>query len=330
MAQHKAATDVTIAPLGERTLLEQIVHRSWMPVLAVTLAVTAWALYREHARKKDLHARDSAWTELFASSGAPEEYTALASRLGETPAAPWARLQAVRALVDEERFDEASVVLEELRQSAPDHPLSKDLLDFGDGRPPRSLLDDLSEAIEGQKGWVAEHPELFQNPPPPEDAPRVRLQTDQGDIVVALYQSEAPNHAANFLNLCGAKFYDGTRFHRVIPGLLVQGGDPNSRNEDRTAWGQGGPEAKIEPEPNDLHHFAGVLSAAKLPGEQQSSGSQFFLTTEKAHHFDGEHVVFGAVVEGLDVVRKISEGAIREGTGDQPENPATLTATEVL
>jgi len=330
MAQHKAATQVTIAPLSEKSFVEELVGRYWMPAAVVAVLITAWSLYSAYSAGQTQEALDAPWNELFEVEGDAAEYEALAERYADDPAGPWAQLMAVNTLAGEQEFDQASAALQELRASFPDHPLVTDPMDFGDGRPPRSLVDHLSEAIDGQRSWRSEHTELFENPPPPPDAPRVRLQTDQGDIVVALYQDEAPKHVANFLSLCEKGFYDGTRFHRVAPGFMIQGGDPNSRSEDRGTWGTGGPEEKLDPEPNQLHHFAGVLSAAKQPGESQSSGSQFFLTTNPALHLDGEHVVFGAVVEGLDVVRAIAQGAITQGTTDQPENPVTLTGTEVL
>jgi cyclophilin family peptidyl-prolyl cis-trans isomerase len=330
MAQHKAATDVTLAPLGERTAFEQALRRYWMPVAAALLLGTVLVLYLEHGRAKGHVEKSAAWAELFASLGKPEELESLAGRLDGDPAAAWARLQAAVALVGDRRLDEAAQAVEELRQTARNHPLAQDLYDFGDGRPPRSILDHLAEAIESQRSFEKAHPGLFANPPLPEDAPRVRLQTDKGDIVVGLYAEAAPKHVENFLTHCGEGFYDGTKFHRVVPGFLIQGGDPNTKGEDRSTWGQGGAEPKLDPEPNELHHFAGVLSAAKLPGETQSSGSQFFITTDAAHHLDGEHVVFGAVVEGMDVVEAIAEGPLREGSGEEPETPVVLQATTVL
>jgi cyclophilin family peptidyl-prolyl cis-trans isomerase len=330
MAQHKAATDVTIAPLGERSLFEQAVRRYWMPVAAALVLGTLFVLYREHGREKGKSEQSATWAELFASLGEPDELETLADRLDGDPAADWARLQAVVALVGDRRLDEAARALEELRGTARNHPLGQDLYDFGDGRPPRSLLDHLAESIESQRAFEKAHPDLFANPPLPQDAPKVRLQTEKGDIVVGLYAEAAPSHVENFLTHCRSGFYDGTRFHKVVPGILIQGGDPNSKSEDRTTWGQGGSEPKLAPEPNDLHHFAGALSAAKLPGETHSSGSQFILTTDPAHHMDGEHVVFGAVVEGMDVVRTIASGVLSEGSGDQPETPVVLMGTTVL
>jgi cyclophilin family peptidyl-prolyl cis-trans isomerase len=151
--------------------------------------------------------------------------------------------------------------------------------------------------------------------------------------VVQLYPDKAPNHVANFLKLAqapGTEGYSGTKFHRTIPGFMIQAGDPNSRSEDVTSWGQGGLDYTIPPEPSDLSHFAGVLSMAKKPTDFESSGCQFFITTNEAHHLDGVHTVFGAVVEGMDVVQQIASGEIAKDSGDRPANPVTIESVEVL
>lgn len=331
MAGHKAPTDVTIAPLSEKSFFEQLVSRYWIPALLIAFAVTAWMLYGEHSKGRSVAARAASWTELFQAEGASGDLaTFVDEHASDDPATPFALLLEATSLTNENKLEEANQALNELKAGYPDHPLVKDTWAFGDGRAERSVVAQLGDAIDAQMRWRAEHPELFENPPPPEDAPRVRIQTGAGDIVVALYPEQAPEHAANFLKLCQEGFYDGTRFHRVLPGFMIQGGDPNSRSEDRETWGLGGPEEKLDPETNDLHHFEGVLSAAKAPGEAESSGSQFFVTVGPAHHLDGEHVIFGAVVEGQDVAVEISKSPIAEGTGDQPAEPVVITGTEVL
>lgn len=331
MAEHKAPTDVTIAPLSEKSFFEELVSRYWIPALLVAIAITAWLLYGEHSKGRSLEARAESWTQLFEAEGAPDALgTFVDEHSKDDPATPFALLLEATSLTNENKLEEAHAALNELKTGYPDHPLVTDTWGFGDGRAPRSVVAQLGDAIDAQMRWHSEHPELFENPPPPEGAPRVRIQTGAGDIVVALYEDEAPQHVANFLKLCQEGFYDGTRFHRVLPGFMIQAGDPNSRSEDRATWGMGGPEEKLEPEANDLHHFQGVLSAAKAPGEAESSGSQFFLTVGPAHHLDGEHVVFGAIVEGEDVAETISQSPIAEGSGDQPEDPVAITGTQVL
>ena len=169
---------------------------------------------------------------------------------------------------------------------------------------------------------------LFSNPALPADAPRVRLNTSKGPIVVGLYVDRAPKHAENFLELCRKGFYNGTKFHRVVRGSLIQGGDPNSISGEPESWGQGGPGNSLEVETDPrLRHFKGALVAWKAPGETRSHGSQFFLTTADQNQMDGQTVVFGIVVDGFSTIEAIESGAVVE---DRPQDPATVESTEVL
>lgn len=339
MAKHKAPTAVTIAPLAEKSLLEQWVSKYWMPALGAFLAVTIGILWTHYQGQAEKLVRDGSWNRLMSETtptGVPRVPSApapvlagLSNDLAGTAAGPWARLLEVTTRIQDRDYEGAAEAAETLRREYPEHELVAVLHDFGDGEPPRSIVDNLIRSIEAQKNWEAQHPELFGNPPVPEGAPRVRLQTSAGDIVVGLYPDKAPAHVENFLKLCGEGYYDGTKIHRIVPGFMIQGGDPNSRDGEPSTWGQGGPDEKLDPERNDLFHFAGVLSAAKNPGESQSSGSQFFITTDPAHHLDGRHVVYGAVLEGMDLVQEISRGAIAEGTPDRPADPVTIEATEI-
>ncbi|MBK7642652.1 MAG: peptidylprolyl isomerase [Planctomycetes bacterium] len=170
---------------------------------------------------------------------------------------------------------------------------------------------------------------MFANPEPPADSPKVRIKTDKGDIVVALYAKEAPKHVENFLKLCREGFYNGIKFHRVMKGFMIQSGDPNSKTEDRATWGQGGPGYKVDREENKLHHFAGYLAAAKQGGDAQSSGSQFYITTADRLNLDGNYVVFGKVLEGMDVAHSIEDSEIDPATADRPLHPAAIVSTEV-
>ncbi len=129
---------------------------------------------------------------------------------------------------------------------------------------------------------------------------RGRFKTERGDIVVELFADQAPITVENFVNLARAGFYDGTTFHRVIPGFMAQGGDP-------TGTGRGGPGYQFDDEfiPTLRHNGAGILSMANAgPG---TNGSQFFITFGATPHLDGRHTVFGRVTEGMDVVNSIRE-----------------------
>jgi cyclophilin family peptidyl-prolyl cis-trans isomerase len=132
------------------------------------------------------------------------------------------------------------------------------------------------------------------------DLPRVLIKTEKGDLVVELFENEAPNTVANFISLVEKGFYDGLTFHRVLPGFMAQGGDPKGD-------GTGGPGYMIPDEcsgPNHREHFRGTLSMAK-DSRPNSGGSQFFLCFAPAMHLDGIHTAFGRVIEGFDVLSKI-------------------------
>ena len=127
-----------------------------------------------------------------------------------------------------------------------------------------------------------------------------RVKTERGDMVVELYADRTPLTVENFVNLARSGFYDGTTFHRVIPGFMAQGGDP-------TGMGTGGPgyQFRDEIDPTLRHSGPGMLSMANAgPG---TNGSQFFITFGPTPHLDGKHSVFGRVTEGLEVLRSIRE-----------------------
>ena len=118
------------------------------------------------------------------------------------------------------------------------------------------------------------------------------LHTNLGDIVLRFFTDKAPGHVANFKKLASEGFYDGTRFHRVIPGFMVQGGDPNSKLPDRGRHGTGGPGYQIKAEFNDKKHVRGILSAARS-SDPNSAGSQFFLMVATSTHLDGQYTAYG-------------------------------------
>jgi peptidyl-prolyl cis-trans isomerase B (cyclophilin B) len=125
-----------------------------------------------------------------------------------------------------------------------------------------------------------------------------------GEIVLQFYPDVAPNHVKNFVDLAGKKFYDGTTFHRVIPGFMIQGGDPNSKNPDRASHGMGGPGHRVKAEFNSKPHKRGVVSMARA-NDPDSAGSQFFICVADAHFLDWQYTAFGEVVSGMEVADKI-------------------------
>ncbi len=136
------------------------------------------------------------------------------------------------------------------------------------------------------------------------NAARAVISTKFGDITVKFFPDAAPNHVNSFLELAKSGFYNGTAFHRVIPGFMIQGGDPNSRNPDRRIHGTGGPEYNIKAEFSNKPHKRGILSMARS-GHPDSAGSQFFICVADAPYLDGQYTVFGEVVSGMEAADKI-------------------------
>ncbi|MEM6998822.1 MAG: peptidylprolyl isomerase [Pseudomonadota bacterium] len=135
-------------------------------------------------------------------------------------------------------------------------------------------------------------------------APKAVIETNLGNIELRFFPDVAPLHVENFLTLAKSGFYDGTIFHRVIPGFMIQGGDPNTKGTDKSIYGQGGPEHTIKAEFNNRPHKRGILSMARSQ-HPDSAGSQFFIVVADSNFLDGQYTVFGEVVSGMDVADKI-------------------------
>jgi peptidyl-prolyl cis-trans isomerase B (cyclophilin B) len=133
---------------------------------------------------------------------------------------------------------------------------------------------------------------------------RATIETKFGNMEIRFFPEVAPNHANNFIELAKKGFYDGTTFHRVIPGFMIQGGDPNSKNPDRSKHGMGGPGYTIKAEFNDRPHRRGTLSMARAT-HPDSAGSQFFICVADSSFLDKQYTVFGEVISGMEVVDKI-------------------------
>jgi cyclophilin family peptidyl-prolyl cis-trans isomerase len=130
------------------------------------------------------------------------------------------------------------------------------------------------------------------------------IETKFGNIELKFFPEVAPNHVNNFIELAKKGFYDGTTFHRVIPGFMIQGGDPNSKNPDKSMHGMGGPGHTVKAEFNEKPHKRGILSMARS-SNPDSAGSQFFICVADAPFLDRQYTVFGEVVSGIEVVDKI-------------------------
>ena len=159
----------------------------------------------------------------------------------------------------------------------------------------------------------------------------VIIETTLGSITVQLNDSAAPKHSANFRKLAKDGFYDSTTFHRVIPNFMIQGGDPNSKNGDRSTHGMGGPDYRIDAEIG-LSHERGVIAAARqgdqINPQRMSNGSQFYITVVPTTFLDGQYSVFGKVVEGMDVVDKIV--AVPRDARDNPLEKVMIKKMTVI
>jgi peptidyl-prolyl cis-trans isomerase B (cyclophilin B) len=136
-------------------------------------------------------------------------------------------------------------------------------------------------------------------------SPHVLVKTKFGDMELVLFPELAPKHVESFLKLVKSGFYNGTIFHRIIPGFMIQGGDPLTKDPaNRSRYGTGGPGYTLPAEFNRVAHEKGILSAART-ADPNSAGSQFFIMVDKAPHLDGQYTVFGEIVKGMDVAETI-------------------------
>jgi cyclophilin family peptidyl-prolyl cis-trans isomerase len=151
------------------------------------------------------------------------------------------------------------------------------------------------------------------------------VETKFGKMVIEFYDKDAPKTVANFIKLAKDGYYNGTTFHRVIPGFMIQGGDPNSKSGDRSTHGTGGPGYTVEAEIK-REHKRGTVATARLGGpvnpEKRSSGSQFFINVKDNGFLNGDYTVFGNVVAGMDVADKIA--AVPRDERDNPNEKVEM------
>ena len=142
-----------------------------------------------------------------------------------------------------------------------------------------------------------------------------------GEIDIRFYPDAAPNHVKNFIDLAEKGFYNGTKFHRVIPGFMIQGGDPNTISGSPYSWGTGGSGKNVAAEFNSIHHARGVVSMARS-NDPNSASSQFFICVADAGSLDNQYTAFGKVTKGMEVADKIVNAP--RGAGDRPNNPTSI------
>ncbi len=154
------------------------------------------------------------------------------------------------------------------------------------------------------------------------------LETNLGTIVIEFFPNDAPNHVENFIGLSESGFYDGVIFHRIIPGFMIQGGDPNTINGDPSTWGTGGPSTSVDAEFNTIKHNRGIVSMARS-ADPNSGGSQFFIVHADSNFLDEQYTVFGRIVteESFETLDKIA--SVNTGNRDNPTDPEQVKITKI-
>ncbi len=156
---------------------------------------------------------------------------------------------------------------------------------------------------------------------------KARIVTNLGNIEVKFFPEKAPLQCYNFITRAESGFYDSTQFHRVIKGFMIQGGDPNSKNDDPFDDGRGKPMVSIPHEFNDTRHLPGILSTARPGDESAGAGSQFFIMHGSNSNLDGNYTAFGEVIKGMDVVNAIATTSTNKTNPrliDRPVEPVTI------
>ncbi len=150
------------------------------------------------------------------------------------------------------------------------------------------------------------------------------IETRFGAMKMKFLPEKAPNHCANFKRLANSGYYDGVKFHRVIPGFMIQGGDINSRDGNRATDGMGGPGYTIDQEFNDVSHVTGIVSMARTP-DPNSAGSQFFICDGSPTFLDNQYTVFGEIIDGKPIIAQIAN--VPRDSNDNPLEPIYMRVT---
>jgi peptidyl-prolyl cis-trans isomerase B (cyclophilin B) len=154
------------------------------------------------------------------------------------------------------------------------------------------------------------------------------IKTNEGEMVVQFWTDAAPNTVENFKKLARQGFYDGTIFHRIVKGFMIQGGDPNSKDPGKeSAYGQGGPGYKLKAEFNNHSHDRGVISMARGP-DPDSAGSQFFICLAPVRRLDGQYTTFGKLIKGDDVLDKIGNTPVERNAQGEMSKPTKRVVIE--
>lgn len=332
MAKHKAATEITIVQ-EERSAFAELVDRYKWHGAAVLVVVAAVVLWLQRAGQAAIQEERADWAALYEAQSSTDDpavaFGEAIKDIDDPSVAAWAVVEKARVEAGEREFEAAKGTLVNLGERG--SALLKTVkFPVGPDGQAQTLYASMLGRVEAELEFHNANSRIYSNPPLPENSPIVEFDTSEGKIVVGLYQDLAPQHAQNMLKLVRSSYYDGTLFHRINKGDFIQGGDPNTKEDgDEATWGTGGPGWTVPREESGLKHTTGALAAAKPGGASDSSGSQFYITAKPMHGFDGNYVVYGTVIEGLDVVERISNAETKEDNAERPVAPVKINAARV-
>jgi peptidyl-prolyl cis-trans isomerase B (cyclophilin B) len=187
----------------------------------------------------------------------------------------------------------------------------------------RTIMVGMAVCLILSGAWFLGSAALFAADKTPAKAPKALIKTKFGDMEIVFFPDKAPKHVENFVTLAKSGFYNGTIFHRVIPGFMIQGGDPNTKDPKKPeTYGMGGPGTHVNAEFNDTPHRRGILSMART-NDPNSAGSQFFIVVKDSNFLDGQYTAFGEVVKGMEVADKIVD--LPRNARDLPNERAEIT-----
>ena len=156
------------------------------------------------------------------------------------------------------------------------------------------------------------------------------IKTNEGEMVIEFWPDAAPKTVENFKKLARSGFYDGTAFHRIVKGFMIQGGDPNSKDPGKeSSYGEGGPGYKIKAEFNDHSHERGVISMARS-SDPDSAGSQFFICLAPVPRLDHQYTTFGKLTKGDDVLGKIGDTPVTKSSSGETSKPTKRVVIESI
>ena len=334
MAKHKAATEITIIQ-EERSGFAELVDRYKWHGLGLMIALGAVIFWRASSESSAVEQDRAAWAPLhkaFAKQGATTKETIAAinqtTSSGDDVVKSVANLLQAGLLASEGEFEDAGTAVDFASQTAPAF-LKTLKVPAGENGEEQTILSSLTGALEREEEWkIKFHNQVYTNVLP-EDAPRYKVETTAGTVVIGLHIKDAPAHAKNFMSQVAEGVYDGTLLHGpaidganlAIPG--VRGGDLKTKDsEDSTTWGQETSDGVLNREGTDLTHEKGAVAAIIAEGQRKSSPTQFMILTEANHRNDSRYTVFGKVVEGLEIIEGLAELPLREGEAAIFEDPA--------